>query len=293
MRKKILAAILTASVLVLAACSRPQPQPPQQPSQNMETETQLSSSEAVTESPEAVEADFLTNFDEQSLAGYFDQFDRAAFLISDGEATLVYNQELADTPLPPYSTFKIPNSIIALETKVISADDSKKKWDGVTYSREVVNQDHDLASAFENSVVWYYKELAREIGPERMQEYLERMDYGNQDISGGIDEFWLGSSLEITPVQQLQFIENFYYNLFEFSDDTISTVKQIMKQKDVEYDLFGKSGSSGEGMSWYVGYLEIAEKPYFFVTYIEDQDVDVQAKQYTINLFTSLLESDH
>src|SRR3982074_1121772 len=86
----------------------------------------------------------------------------------------------------PASTFKIPNSIIALETGVV-ADPHKDifKWDGVTRSIEAWNKDHTLRSAISVSAVPVYQEIARRIGQERMQKYLDLFEYGNRDLGGG------------------------------------------------------------------------------------------------------------
>lgn len=79
----------------------------------------------------------------------------------------------------PASTFKIVNSLIALEEKIIPDEKHIFKWDGTKREYEIWNKDHDLASAFKNSVVWYYQKLARKIGKQRMKEYLKQMHYGN------------------------------------------------------------------------------------------------------------------
>jgi beta-lactamase class D len=62
-------------------------------------------------------------------------------------------------------------------------------WDGTIHEFESWNQDHTLRSAIRDSVVWYYQELARRVGDEQMQHYVAAVEYGNQDISGGIDLF--------------------------------------------------------------------------------------------------------
>lgn len=285
-KKKVLLSVLFLS-LMLSACNR-------------------KNDFAITEKPEGShiilnnleqkndvdgEYNLLDVFNEQKLEDCFGFYEKAAFIISDGENMVVYNDELANTEISPYSTFKIPNSMIALETGVITKEDSYKKWDGTIYSREELNRDHDLASAIENSVVWYYKELANDIGEENMQKYLKTMSYGNQDISGGLDQFWLGSSLKITPIQQIEFLIKFYNNEFNFSEETIDIVKTIIKQKDLDFDIYGKSGSSGEGMSWFVGYVVKDDKPYFFTTYLEDEKNGLQAKTYTITMFKEILST--
>ena len=100
----------------------------------------------------------------------------------------------------PASTFKIPNSLIALETGVVEDPDKDVfKWDGVTRSIEAWNKDHTLRSAIAVSAVPVYQEIARRIGAERMQKYVDLFDYGNRNIGGGIDQFWLTGDLRIDP----------------------------------------------------------------------------------------------
>src|SRR5207248_976054 len=104
----------------------------------------------------------------------------------------------------PASTFKIPNSLIALETGVVEDPDKDVfKWDGVARSIEAWNKDHTLRSAIAASVVPAYQEIARRIGPGRMQKFVDLLEYGNRDIGGGIDQFWLTGNLRIDPMQQV------------------------------------------------------------------------------------------
>ena len=101
----------------------------------------------------------------------------------------------------PASTFKIPNSLIALETGVVEDPDKDVfKWDGVKRDIEAWNKDHTLRSAIAVSAVPVYQEIARRIGEERMQKYVDLFEYGNRDIGGGIDQFWLTGNLRIDPV---------------------------------------------------------------------------------------------
>src|SRR4030088_2876368 len=108
----------------------------------------------------------------------------------------------------PASTFKIPNSLIALETGVVGDPDKDVfKWDGVVRSIEAWNRDHTMRSAIAASAVPVYQEIARRIGAERMQKYVDLFEYGNRDIGGGIDQFWLTGNLRIDPVQQVDFVD--------------------------------------------------------------------------------------
>jgi len=100
-----------------------------------------------------------------------------------------YAPEHCDERLLPASTFKILNSLIGLETGVIPDENYVFKWDGTQYPIPSWNQDHTLKTAIQNSVVWYYQELARRVGKEKMQYYVDAVNYGNKDISGEIDNF--------------------------------------------------------------------------------------------------------
>src|SRR3979411_3120928 len=109
----------------------------------------------------------------------------------------------------PASTFKIPNSLIALETGVVGDPDKDVfKWDGVVRSIEAWNRDHTMRSAIAASAVPVYQEIARRIGAERMQKYVDLFEYGNRDIGGGIDQFWLTGNLRIDPARQIDFFES-------------------------------------------------------------------------------------
>ncbi len=230
--------------------------------------------QAQTSAPEETSISLNELISAEDLGVYFDEYAVATMLLSDGVSAIAYNEPLSTKRYAPYSTFKIANSLISLEEKVVSVDDSMRKWDGTQYSIPNFNQDQDMSSAIKYSCVWYYKQLAREVGKTAMQKHLNEIGYGNMDISGGIDTFWLGSSLLISPQEQLDFIIRFYNNELPFSKDNIEYVKSIIRQESYPIELYGKTGSSGKGHGWFVGYAIFNEKPYFFATYIEGKNVD-------------------
>ena len=123
----------------------------------------------------------------RDLGEHFPAF-RSALVLRDvaGGRTVRHDPVLARARRSPCSTFKIPNSLIGLETGVIPDASYVLKWDGVRRPYEEWNRDHDLRSAMKHSVVWYYQELARRVGPARTREWVEALRYGNQDVSGGI-----------------------------------------------------------------------------------------------------------
>src|SRR5258706_5665977 len=129
----------------------------------------------------------------------------------------------------PASTFKIPNSVIALETGVVADPDKDVfKWDGVTRSIEAWNKDHTLRSAIAVSAVPVYQEIARRIGAERMQKYVDLFEYGNRDIGGGIDQFWLTGNLRIDPMQQVDFVDRLRRGVLPVSKRSQELVRDIL-----------------------------------------------------------------
>lgn len=183
-----------------------------------------------------------------------------------------YNPARAGEGFSPASTFKIPNSLIALETGIISDENYVIQWDSVKREFESWNRDHDLRSAIEFSVVPYYQELARRIGEERMKEYVAKLNYGNMDISGGIDRFWLDGAIRISADEQIEFLKNLFNYKLPVSKRNIDIVKDILiKEKTDKYIFSGKTGtnviSNGgakKNIAWYVGYVEQNDNVYFF-----------------------------
>ena len=182
-----------------------------------------------------------------------------------------------DSAYIPASTFKIPNSLIALETGVIADVHTVIRWDSVPRSFAAWNQDHTMASAFKASVVWFYQELARRIGAQRMQHYLDTTGYGNRTMGGAIDEFWLNGELRITPRQQVEFLVRLYRGTLPFTPATMAAVREIMVQERTDrYVLRAKTGWSDAGtpgVGWYVGYIERGSRVVFFATEIEMNDI--------------------
>jgi len=183
-----------------------------------------------------------------------------------------YNKERCSERFSPASTFKIPNSLIALETGVASGKDFTLKWDGKQRFLSEWNKDHTLSTAIKYSVVWYYQELARRIGHDRMKEYINKIDYGNNNINGAIDKFWLNDTLKISQEEQIAFLKKLNRNELPFSEKAMNTVKEIMLRNDNEdYKIFAKTGGAKE-VGWYVGWVEANNNTYIFALNIERKD---------------------
>jgi beta-lactamase class D len=209
----------------------------------------------------------------------------AAFVLLDVQARRVtrHNPARARQRFLPASTYKIPNSIIALETAVATGPEFELPWNPAAASPqpwwpEAWTRDQDLRSAFRQSVVWYYQELARRIGPERMQAYLRRFGYGNQEISPAIDRFWLSGDLRISPDEQVAFLERFLSGQLGVSPRTTAIVQDLMRLEETPgYRLFGKTGTADvtptRELGWLVGYVERGGATYVYALNIEGERV--------------------
>jgi len=207
---------------------------------------------------------------------YYDQFDvDGCFVLFDQKNNkyILYNPTQCKQPFTPASTYKIFNSLVGLETGVIKDENFVIPWNGVKYNNTNWNKDHDLKLAYKNSTVWYYQELARRVGGERMKYWLDKAQYGNKDTSGGIDKFWLTGGLRISPEQQINLLRKLHDNQLPFSQRTIDIVKNIMIEKDtMNYVLRSKTGWGEEGktnIGWYVGYIEKEGNVYYFANCIQ------------------------
>lgn len=191
----------------------------------------------------------------------------------------VFDRERAETPFSPASTFKIFNALTALETGVIEDEHATFRWDGTKRWNAEWNRDHDLVSGMKYSVVWYYQELARRIGAERMQQRIDKAGYGNRDISGGIDRFWLGSSLKISAAGQIAFLRRLAAGTLPFSERSQDIVRRItLVEETADYTMHAKTGwTSIDGrpdLGWYVGWIDRGGKRWFFALNIDVKDGD-------------------
>ncbi|MCA1617820.1 MAG: class D beta-lactamase [Acidobacteria bacterium] len=218
------------------------------------------------------------------LEPFFKQFPDGAFVLYDLKRGrhLRYNEARCRERFSPFSTFKIPNSLIGLDAGVIPDAEFVIKWDGKKYpahSRDTPPfsawwQDQTLRTAFKRSVVWCYRELALKVGEKRMREYVRKLHYGNEDASGPVNNFWLNSSLKISADEQVDFLKRFYNEELPVSKRSAAILKEIMTLEETpDYRLSGKTGGGplGEGrfLGWFVGYVETRDNTYFFATEIE------------------------
>lgn len=220
----------------------------------------------------------VENFQSSDIQKYFEEYNvEGTFVLKEAGTgkIFIYNKERAETGYLPASTFKIFNSLVSLDLGVIGIDDVVK-WDGVEREYAVWNQDQRMREAFQRSTVWFYQVLARKVGDDRMQAAISREKYGNKNISGGIDQFWLNGGLRISATQQIDFLQRLHKRKLSFSPDTIQKVENLLLLEQCPaYTLRGKSGwtqQDGKQLGWLVGWVEKENNVYYYAMNLESAD---------------------
>ena len=214
----------------------------------------------------------------------FGKYDGSAVILDLNSSEKTVFGTRADERFSPCSTFKILNSMIALDSGVVKDENEVIKWDEVKREYEVWNRDHTMHSAIAVSAVWFYQELASRIGEQRMKEYVSRVKYGNADTSNTLTDFWLGNgSLKISLNEQVDFLARLMRNNLEMPQHVMKTAKDIITlEKSDTYRLGGKTGSCG-GVGWFVGFLQNRDKTTVFAFNIKGKGANgAEAKKIAL-----------
>lgn len=234
---------------------------------------------------------------DNSLKKYFDSSNvTGSFSILNNQSgtITVYNMELDTQRFSPASTFKIVNTLIGIETGKITDENMVIKWDGVERPVAAWNKDLTMKEAFNVSAVPYYQEVARRIGRDTMQMWIDSLQYGNKDISGPIDSFWLNSKLKISPDEQLGLMFQLYFDKLPFSKYAQQIVRNVMLQEDnTLYKLSYKTGwgrdENNDPLGWVAGWVEENRHVYFFVTLVRSKDENIDLPEVRMDITRGIL----
>jgi beta-lactamase class D len=214
---------------------------------------------------------------EQNFRHHFEKYGvEGSFVLYDlhKKKCTVYNRLQSSSAFIPASTFKIPNSLIALELGIVKDENTIMKWDGRERSISAWNRDMTFGDAIKVSCVPCYQEIALKVGVKRYHQLLKSLDFGRMEVnSETLDSFWLRGDSNITPMEQIDFLKRLYSNELEVSQRSMDIVKSMLVLEDREgYILRGKTGWATDGdynVGWFVGWIEREGKPYFFATNVE------------------------
>lgn len=235
---------------------------------------------------------------ERDLSAEFGSYSGEFVLYDDAQQRwLRYQPEQCRTRTSPCSTFKVLNSLIALETGVASRADFSLPWDGTRRSIEAWNRDQTLRSAFSASCVWFYQALATRIGMELYQQIIPKVGYGNNDLTGGVTQFWLQSSLTISPDEQVDFLRRLHARKLPFADKNVDTVLDIMTLSKTGETVFrGKTGSAFDAkknvptLGWFIGSVTTPSGIHLFATRITggENPSGITARKITESILSTL-----
>ena len=236
---------------------------------------------------------------DDSLGKYFteNKVEGTFALMNNGTGKFtVYNLErYRDSSYLPASTFKIVNALIGLQTGKITNDSMVIKWDSIERNIPGWNRDLSMYQAFRVSSVPYFQEVARRIGIDTMQHWLDTLKYGSRKITGPIDSFWLNNTIKITPDEQLGLVKRLYFDQLPFYKTYQGMVKNAMLfENQTTYRLAYKTGwghtPNGNSLGWLVGWVEENSHPYFFVLNIESPDPDFDMSKTRLKMVKDILK---
>jgi beta-lactamase class D len=232
-------------------------------------------------------------FNQHKLAGTFAMFDNGS-----GHFTVYNMNRYRDSAYLPASTFKIVSSLIGIETGVVKDSATVIPWDGVERSIKEWNRNLKMYEAFKYSAVPWYRQLARKIGRDMMQHWLDTLGYaqlhGKPVIKDNLDTFWLDNSVKVTADEQLGLVKKLYFSQLPFQARSQRMVKNMMLQEDnANYKLSYKTGwghtEKGHSLGWIIGWIEENRHPYFFVLQVESADSNYNMTEVRLRMLKDIL----
>ena len=191
----------------------------------------------------------------------------------DSKMNYVHNSHRSETRFVPASTFKIPNTLIALEEGAIKDEKEVITWDGKDKGFDTWNKDQTIETAFPVSCVWFYQELARRVGNEKYLTHLKMLGYGNEKTGPDVTTFWLEGDLKISAKEQINFLKKLYEESLPYSKGNMKLLKKVMiVEENPRFTIRAKTGWAMRGdpqQGWYVGYVETKGQIWFFATNLE------------------------
>ena len=232
-------------------------------------------------------------FDKEKVTGTFGMFNNG-----NGQFTIYNLNRFKDSAYLPASTFKIVNALIGIQTGRVKDDSSIIPWDGKLRAMTAWNQDLTMRQAFQYSSVPWYQELARRIGRDTMQRWLDTISYGalkGRAVIKNVDSFWLDNSVKLTADEQLGLVKRLYFNQLPFHKRTMEIVKSMMLQEnEAAYKLSYKTGwgitETDRSIGWVVGWIEENRHPYFFALQVESADPDIPMAEVRMRILKEVLK---
>ncbi|MGN6533485.1 MAG: penicillin-binding transpeptidase domain-containing protein [Ginsengibacter sp.] len=227
--------------------------------------------------------DLKKYFDSAHVDGSF------SFLNNQLGDIMVYNMKLDTERLSPGTSFKIINTLIGVQAGKVMNENSVIKTDSGS------NNNITLKEAFNTSSVPYFQSLAQKIGKDTMKLWIDSISYGNKNVTGPVDSFWLNNALKISPDEQLGLMSKIYFEQLPFQKYAQQIVESLMLKED--NTLYKLSYATGTGIDeknnsfgWTLGWIEENRHVYFFVTFIKSPDKNLDLNGTGVHISKSILK---
>jgi len=209
--------------------------------------------------------------------------DSKCFLAKENGKTLKSEGDCS-TSWAPQSTFKIPLSLMGFDSNILKSENDPS-WslpNGVDPYINVCKGDHNPRTWMRDSCLWYSRVLTPKLGMEKFQHYISKFAYGNMDLSGGLTDAWISSSLKISPEEQVGFLQNFIDHKLPVVDKAYKITKNIMFIQEMAggWKLYGKTGNGLQfdkdgnktdlQHGWFVGFIQKNGRTIVFANHITD-----------------------
>lgn len=213
----------------------------------------------------------------------------------------------------PFSTFKVALALMGFDAGILKTKDSPKWAFKEEYEKNFQSwytrekgleyhwiQDHTPMTFMKNSVVWFSHQITQHLGKEKFQEYITKLNYGNKDVSGtpgkddGLLNSWLGTSLEISPMEQVELLEKLVTHKLDVSKDAQKKTREIMDREE-EWDgwkLYGKTGGGHGDNGWFIGWVEKGGERVIFAQYLDRTDKDLNLEGLPVQKSVGLTAKD-
>jgi beta-lactamase class D len=204
-------------------------------------------------------------------------------VVDAASGEVLHKAGTCDQRFAPASSFKVPLAVIGFDAGILK-DAHNPAW---PYKPEYdapkrVQKTVDPTIWEVDSVLWYSREITRQLGQKRFADYVARLRYGNQDVSGepgkdnGLTRSWLGSSLTISPEEQVGFLRRLLAGTLAASPEAQQKTRAILPEFNTDgWTIYGKTGSTwlnrpngkadrDRPLGWFVGWGEKGSKRIVF-----------------------------
>ena len=231
-----------------------------------------------------IDNDLKLFFEEKKVDGCFTMLDNAT-----GEIT-VYNMGLDTMRFLPAETFDVLNGMIALHIGVLT--DEKMNLSITNLDSNNVSKNVNIIDAFKSNSLPFFQQIAKNIGHDTLQSWVDSVSYGNKKLGEQVDQTWINNSTKISPDEQLGFMKRLYFEQLPFRKSVQTSMKELMVVNDnTDYKLSYKTGfgknEKNENIGWMIGWIEENRHVYFFVTLLKSNKEEV--KKNSVDITNSIL----